>query len=62
MKDPFIEVCRMWCMTQIFFDNGTTTNLHVAGCWSLMHRQTEVPSFQKPCQGQDSQPDCVTTT
>ena len=62
MKDPFIEVCRMWCVTQKNLDNGTTTNSQAAGCWSLMHCQTEVPSSQKPHQGQDSQPDCITTT
>ena len=27
-----------------------------------MHHQTEVLSSQKPRQGQDSLPDCVTTT
>ena len=27
-----------------------------------MHHQTEVPSSQKPPQGQDSQPDFITTT
>ena len=38
-----------------FFDNGSTINLQAAGCWSLMHCQTEVLSSQKPHQGQDSQ-------
>ena len=52
----------MWCMTQKFFDNGTTTNSQAAGCWSIMHHHTEVPSSQKPRQGQDSHPDCITTT
>ena len=27
-----------------------------------MHHQTVAPSSQKPHQGQDSQPDCITTT
>ena len=27
-----------------------------------MYCQTEVPASQEPCQGQDSQPDFVTTT
>ena len=27
-----------------------------------MYRQTEVPASQEPSQGQDSQPDFVTTT
>ena len=48
--------------TKNFLYNGTTTNSEAAGCWSLMYRQTEVPSSQKPHQGQDSQPDFITTT
>ena len=44
----------MWCVTPKILDNGTMSNLQVAQCWNLMHCQTEVPSSQKPCQGQDS--------
>ena len=47
---------------QNFLDNGTTTNLQASGCWSLMYCQIEVPSSQKSCQGQDSEPDFITTT
>ena len=52
----------MWCVTPKFFDDDTTTNSQVSGCWSLMYHQTEVPASQEPSQGQDSQPIFVPTT